>query len=222
MKLANLIRFRPGFHRSAAVGADPFDFARELRRRRRGRWQSDRGTGASAARDLGPGWKISPASTSRRARHSSWPASPASRQDHPHLDHDPHRQLAHAHPARLLGRRSRAGRRGAVRRLLLQRLGGVRPGELAGHRREPARRLQLLLADAVPRRRPADGREHLGGRRAGVLPGHLRARWRPLERRLLPRAVAPLEPTRRARAAHDPRRHRGCRPVRRHLPRAGA
>ena len=54
-----------------------------------------------------------------------------------------------------------------------------------------------------------------------LLPGHLRGR-RGLRRRRLPaRAVAPQQPARVARPAHDPGGHRGSGALRRHLPRLG-
>ena len=119
------------------------------------------GTGAACARDLGTGWKISP----------SVVVQPGETFDLAEIDGAgkiTHIWLTtHTDAWRRLVLRAywdgaeRARRGGAVRRLLLQRLGSFRAGELAADRGEPARRLQLLLADAVPDRGPPDHREHL-------------------------------------------------------------
>ena len=85
--------------------------------------------------------------------------------DHPHLDHDAHRQLAHAGAAGLLGRSRRAGRGGAVRRLLLQRLGRFAQVNSQPIAANPNGGFNSYWPMPFRSRRPADDREHL--RRAG-------------------------------------------------------
>ena len=82
--------------------------------------------------------------------------------DHPHLAHHPPRPLAHAAAARPLGRRGGARDRGAGRRPLRPGLGPVRPALVVDGRGQPARRAQLLLADAVPGGRPPDADQPVG------------------------------------------------------------
>ena len=175
------------------------------------------GTGAEAARDLGPGWKISP----------SVDVGPGETYDLAVIDgsgtithvwattHS--RPLAQPAAAGVLGRGRRAGHRGPLRRLLLRRVGPVRPGQLAADRRQSERRLQLLLADAVPYGSPTDRREPLRGHRADLLPGDLRAGRGGSGPGLPARPVAAQQPARRRGAARDHRAGAGDRPLRRHL-----
>ena len=112
--------------------------------------RASEGTGAYAARDLGPGWKVSPSVIIGAGAHVAHGRDRRSRHDHPHLAHDRPRALADFGAPGVLGSCGRASNRGATRRLLRQRLGPVRSGQLQHDRRQPARRLQLLLADALP------------------------------------------------------------------------
>ena len=183
------------------------------------------GTGAHAARDLGPGLEdlalgadqcagdVHAGRDRRAGRHSA------------DLD-DADRQLAVLHPALLLGRRDRAVDRGAGRRLLRQRMGEVRAGQLDPVTRQSRQRVQLLLGDAVPQ----VGEDHAQniedfdpdnldqGRHEALLPGQLHAHRRP---RRTPgyfhaqfRRTNPVPFKTRL---HHRRRHQGPGPLRRHL-----
>jgi hypothetical protein len=121
--------------------------------------RASKGTGAYAARDLGPGWKVSP-SVIIGAGATLPMAVIESRQDHPHL----------ARPATTTGGPWCYGRRGSCGRAAIEvplatsspTAGVVALGQLQHDRCQPARRLQLLLA-----RCPSSSRqtlvENLGG-----------------------------------------------------------
>ena len=121
--------------------------------------RASEGTGAYAARDLGPGWKVSPSVIDRRRRNVADGRDRRSRRRSRTSGSRPATTTGAPGAALLLGRRGRAGDRGATRRLLLPTAGAVRPGQLLADRRQPARRLQQLLGDALPAQRHAHRRE---------------------------------------------------------------
>ena len=153
------------------------------------------GTGAHAARELGPGLEDL-ALRADRCRGDLHARRDRGAGRHPADLDDADRQLALLHPALLLGRRDDSVGRGAGRRLLRQRLGPLRAGELAAGHGQPRQRVQLLLGDAVPQvargsrwRTSIDDEPH-----EALLPGQLHAHRRARGRRLLPRAVPAHQP----------------------------
>ena len=111
------------------------------------------GAGAVASRELGQGWKVSPcihlgAELQPRWRTSHGPG--AIQQIWMTVTAD---RLAAAGPAHVLGRRGHAVRRGADRRLLLQRLVRALQHHLAAGRRQPGRRFNCYFE--MPFRRHA-------------------------------------------------------------------
>ena len=122
------------------------------------------GTGAVAARELGQGWKVSPS-----INVGGYETVTLADIDGPgaiqHIWLTVHPTLvATAGAAHLLGRRGDALGRGAAGRLLLQWLVRALQRQLAAGGRQPGRRLQQLLGDALPQTRPHHHREPEPGR----------------------------------------------------------
>ena len=126
------------------------------------------------------------------------------------------------HPPHLLGRPGAAVRRVPGRRFLRHGLGHVRAALVAGRLRQPGQRLQLLLGDAVPQARRIT-LTNLRRRACGL---YYQINYTltdvPDDARLLPRPVPPGQPAAVQGGAHDPRRRRGPRPLRRHATWPGA
>ena len=209
--------------RPAAAGADPLDLAGELRRRARRWWPSDGGhRGGLRPRPRHRLEDLAQRGGAGRARPSSWPSiDGAGRITHIWI-------TTHADNWRTLVLRAYwdGADEPAVEvpygDFFCSGWGRVRPGELAADRGEPARRVQLLLADAVPR--PVRGSPSRTPPTSPVTVYYqvtYEIGGGPLRRRLPARAVAPQQPARVARPAHDPGGHRGTGALRRHLPRLG-
>ena len=144
--------------RTATGRPDPLDQSREPDRRAGGGARATTGTGADAARDLGPGWKISP----------SVDIGPGETYDLAVIDGTG--TITHVwattHSDHWRSLLLRAYWDGADEPAIevpygdfFSGVGSVRPGQLQPYRRQPERRLQLLLADAVPYGSPTDRRE---------------------------------------------------------------
>ena len=156
------------------------------------------GTGAACARTSVRAGRSRRASRSvRRARRSTLADHRRRRQDHPHLDHHPHRQLAHRCVLRAYwdGADEPAvevpygdffcNGWGAFAQVNSQPIAANPHGGFNSYWPMPFRSGAR-----------ADHREHLRRAGHGLLPGHLRDRRRPLRRRLPARAVAPQQPAR--------------------------
>ena len=175
------------------------------------------GTGAYAARDLGPGWKISPSVII-----GSGTTCPIATMDGPgvitHIWLTTHRDHWRTLVLRALGSRGGAGCRGPDRRLLRQRLGPVRSGELQHDRSLTRTAASTPTGRCPPTGRPAHRGEHRRCRchRTTRSPttdrdadglGYLHAQFR--RQNPLPVGSTHLGP------------HRRSRPLCRHLPRLG-
>jgi hypothetical protein len=117
------------------------------------------GTGANAARDLGVGWKISPSMSIEPGD-----TFPLATIDGPGTITHVWLTTANSNWRTLVFRAywddaAEPAVEVPLGDFLCQRMGPVRSGQLEHDRGQPARRLQLLLADALPAPRPADGGE---------------------------------------------------------------
>ena len=93
---------------------------------------------------------------------------------------------------------------------------------LAAGVREPGRRLQQLLGDALPQARPHHGREPVAGRAcAASITRSLHADRGAGRSGVLPRPVAAQQPAALQAGPHPARRRAGPGPLRRHLHRLG-
>ena len=117
------------------------------------------GPAASSARELGQGWKVSPIHQHRPARDRHDRRDRGPRRDPAHLAHRPSDLVAPPGAPGLLGRRGDAIDRDPARRFLRQRLVRALQHHLAPDRRQPGRRLQQLLGDAIPQARPDHDRK---------------------------------------------------------------
>ena len=166
MHLGNLWRLSDA--RSRSISAE------NPRGEKSGGARATEGLGAKAARDLGPGWKVSPALRMHAGATTELAdiEGPGAIQQIL-VGHRPQSALAVHHSSHLLGRPGAALGRMPDRRLLRLRLARVRPDLFARRVRQPDDRVVLLLGDAVPPACPNNRREHRYRRARDLLPGQL-------------------------------------------------
>jgi len=149
-----------------------------------------------------------------RRQHDDPRRHPRARDDPAHLDHRGPQGLSRLRAADVLGRVAEPLGGGPSWRLLLQRQRAARERRVSAHQRESIRRLQLLLAHAIPsvgedhRREPA-----LGGYRRLLLPDRSLPGADPGRGGLLPCPMAALHNQPRVSRARTRRWHTRPRAV---------
>ena len=185
--IPDIARLRPGVVTRSISPENP-------RARRAGAGGPPRAPALVAARDLGQGWKVSP--SIEIAAHTTVDLAAIDgpgRITHIWLTTHPDHWRCLLLRARWDGAEAARGR-GAGRRLLRPGMGPVRPALVVDGRGQPARRVQLLLADAVPRGRAPHAHQPVGIPDRRLLPGDLRDRRRRVGERLPARALAAVQP----------------------------
>ena len=173
------------------------------------------GTGARAARDLGPGWKISP-SVRIEPGQTFTLADITGSGAIQHIWMTPTGNWRFSILRIYWDGETTPSVEAPVGDFFASGWGQAAPiSSLAGGR-EPGQRVQQLLDDAVPPLGADHDGEHRREADDALLPDHLRrhADWR--RRGLLPRPVPPDQPAARQAGLHAPRRREGPGPVRRH------